>query len=159
MSFWARLKNTKKPKPHINTLLCTPSCCCPMGWLLFREVGRFLTCWLRKAFPVGLNVEKTLCCQSHMPANHLTTTVSHWKSMAKKIVQTFFLSGEKSHSQYHREHLVLPFSLEVSIQGKLFVVGNTPIIQDGFFVVVVVSFKFDLENKESLPCMQRWLIT
>lgn len=79
--------------------------------------------------------------------------------MAKKIVQTFFLSGEQSHSQYHREHLVLPFSLEVSIQGKLFVVGNTPIIQDGFFVVVVVSFKFDLENKESLPCMQRWLIT
>lgn len=48
--------------------------CCPTGWLLFGDVRKRLTCWLRKASPLGMNVEKTLCC--HIPDNHLATTAS-----------------------------------------------------------------------------------
>lgn len=69
-------------------------CRCPTGWSLFREDVRYLTCWLREAFPVGLNIEKTLCCQSHMPANLWLPwhpTGNQWQQKIK-IGPTFTIS-------------------------------------------------------------------
>lgn len=69
---------------HTNTSLYRKLLGVPRDDYCFERLEDFWLCWLRKAFPLGLNVEKTLCCQSHMPANHLTTAASYWKSMTTK---------------------------------------------------------------------------
>lgn len=57
--FLRRVWSTQKYKgTHAHTLTHTlqEAAKCPTGWLLFWEVVRYLTCWLRKAFPLGLNI-------------------------------------------------------------------------------------------------------
>lgn len=101
---------------------------CLIGWLLFWEVGRFLACWLRKAFPLGLNVKKTLCCQSHTPTNHLTSMASCWKSITitKKIFGRFLFSyqGKITFTTSQKAFSLPIFPQEVTTQRMVFAVGN-----------------------------------
>lgn len=99
-------------KTHTNTLLFTGSCWVSHGMIIVSRGSMFfLTCCLRKTFPLRLNIEKTLCSQSHMPASHLTTTAAYWKSMATKKNlwhQIFSVPGE-NYVHNITKHLVYPF--------------------------------------------------
>lgn len=99
-------------KTHTNTLLFTGSCWVSHGMIIVSRGSMFfLTCCLRKTFPLRLNIEKTLSGQSHMPANHLTTTAAYWKSMATKKNlwhQIFSVPGE-NYVHNITKRLVYPF--------------------------------------------------
>lgn len=137
-------------KKHTNTLLFTGRCQVSHGMIIVSKGSMFfLTCCLRKTFLLRLNIEKTLCSQSHMPANHLTTTAAYWKSMAtKKIFGTRFFSYQgKIMFTISQNVYSTCFSPELTIQGLVFAVGNKQEIQAER---LISSLTCDLKDKTIL---------